>query len=172
MSNYETQKSPALMFAAVWFALAALTLIFMGSLVAEPKVLFGRSLTAIPPSLFPSIILSVLAVLCFLQVVLLMRDPSDEAGSSLNMGAMRRGVIFFGILTGYALAMVPFGFLISSAIATALLSWVIGNRSIAQIVAMSLSAPILLYLCATRLLAVSLPELNVIELFYAKLLGG
>jgi putative tricarboxylic transport membrane protein len=41
-----------------------------------------------------------------------------------------------------------------------------------QTAILSLTGPVLLYLAATRLLAVSLPELNVIELAYARMLGG
>jgi putative tricarboxylic transport membrane protein len=71
----------------------------------------------------------------------------------------------------YALTMQPFGFLISSAVAIALMSWQLGSRSIVQTLILCFVAPVLLYLAATRLLAVSLPELNVIELAYARLLG-
>jgi putative tricarboxylic transport membrane protein len=74
-------------------------------------------------------------------------------------------------MTFYALVMEPFGFLISSIMAMVLLSLQMGNRSVWQIALLSCLSPILLYLAATRLLAVSLPELNLIELAYARLLG-
>ena len=153
---------------------ATLALVFLGSLVAPPKLLFGRSLTAIDPDLFPMIVLAILAVLCAVQLSLAYGRTSDadseDIASDVNNG-WRRGVVFFGIMVIYALLMSPIGFLLSSALATAALSWQIGNRSIIQIVVLSFGAPILLYLGATRLLAVSLPELNVIELAYSRLLA-
>ena len=47
----------------------------------------------------------------------------------------------------------------------------VGNRSPLQIGLVSIASPILLYLLATRLLAVSLPELSAIEFAYSRLLG-
>jgi len=46
-----------------------------------------------------------------------------------------------------------------------------GNRSPVQIALLSVLSPVLVYLAATRLLAVSLPELNANELLYSRLLG-
>ena len=48
-------------------------------------------------------------------------------------------------------------------------AWLAGNRSVVQIVAVSIISPIALYLVATRGLAVSLPELSSIEFFYARI---
>lgn len=90
----------------------------------------------------------------------------------IGLQGWRRGAVFFGIMTLYGLTMAPLGFLISSAMATALLSVLIGNRRPWQIVILSLIGPMLLYLAATRLLAVSLPELNAIEMFYSRVIDG
>ncbi len=156
----------ALMLASV------LSLIFMNSLVAAPKVLFGRSLTAIPPSLFPSIVLVLLAGMCAAALVVVRtRISSSLTGERLSGAEWLRAVILFGILTLYALTMLPFGFLISTAMAITLISLQMGARSVIQISLVALVGPVLLYLAATRLLAVSLPELNAIELFYANLLS-
>lgn len=172
MISYETRKSPALMFAIVLLVFAGLALVFIGYLVAEPKLLFGRSLTAIPPNLFPAIILGLLVLLCVLQISMQLKGVPFASGPALGKAGWYRGIYFFAILTGYALLMVPLGFHISSIIAIALLSVQMGNRSIFQVALLSIGGPVLLYLGATRLLAVSLPELNIIELAYANLLGG
>lgn len=160
-------QRPETLFALFCLCLGALGYVFLGSLVAPPKVLLGRSLTAIPPSLFPSIVLSLLFVLCAIQLVISFRaaSASDEVDRIVGW---RRGAVFFGIMTVYALVMVHLGFIISSALAIAALSLYIGNRSIVQIVLVAVIAPILLYLAATRLLAVSLPELNAIQLAIAQ----
>lgn len=150
--------------------LAVLGLIFMGSLVAAPKLLLGRSLSAIPPSIFPAVILSLMAVLSVSVLLLLNASGDQELDSRLTNGELRRGAVFFAIMTGYALAMEPVGFLISSGVTVALLSWHMGNRSWLQAILLAVVGPVLLYLTATRLLAVSLPELNFIELAYAWLL--
>lgn len=172
MTSHETRKSPALMFAIAMLVLAGLALIFLGNLVAEPKLLFGRSLTAISPNLFPAIILGLLVLLCGLQIGMQVRGMPVESGPALGKTGWYRGICFFAILTGYALMMVPLGFHVSSIIAVALLSVQMGNRSVIQVATLSIGGPVLLYLGATRLLAVSLPELNLVELAYAKLLGG
>ncbi|WP_176442856.1 tripartite tricarboxylate transporter TctB family protein [Tropicimonas sediminicola] len=155
----------ALMIASV------LSLIFMNSLVAAPKALFGRSLSAIPPSLFPSIVLAAMAVMCACALVLVRTRISSRVDKGLNRAEWLRAVTLFGIMTLYALTMVPFGFLISTAIAMTLISLQMGARSVIQITLVALLGPILLYLSATQLLAVSLPELNAIEMAYARILS-
>ena len=169
--RFTLRATPQVVVLAILLTLSLLGLIFIGALVASPKLLLGRSLSAIAPSLFPTIILSLLALLCAILLFLLNRSGSHEGEGRMAHGEWRRGGVFFGIMTLYALTMQPFGFLISSAIATALSSWQLGNRSIPQFILLCFAAPVLLYLAATRLLAVSLPELNVIELAYARLLG-
>ncbi len=150
---------------------AVLAVVFMGALVAPPKTLFGRSLTAISPSLFPLLVLSVLGALSAMYFAWRVRNPDPEPEEALPEHGLKRGALLFGLMTLYALLMEPIGFWLSSAISLALLSWLAGNRTLWQIAALSVVAPALLYLAATRLLAVSLPELNTIELFYARVLG-
>ncbi|UWQ97282.1 tripartite tricarboxylate transporter TctB family protein [Rhodobacteraceae bacterium M385] len=160
----ETQVTLALLVASV------LSLVFMGSLIAAPRALFGRSLSAIPPSMFPAITITLLAVLCVIALVLIARGQGAMQDTPMKRAEWVRSFILFGILTLYALTMAPFGFLISSAVTIALLSLVMEARNPIQIVLVSLIGPIALYLAATRLLAVSLPELIAIELFYARVL--
>ncbi len=166
------RATPETIVLAALLAFSVLGLVFMGSLVAEPKLLFGRSLSALAPSLFPSIILTALALLCALLLFLLVHGEIQDFESSTNRSEWIRATTFFGIMLLYAVTMQPFGFLISSAIAVVLLSVLMGNRSPLQIGALACAGPVLLYLAATRLLAVSLPELHTIELAYARLLGG
>ncbi|MEP5155377.1 tripartite tricarboxylate transporter TctB family protein [Planktotalea sp.] len=162
-------RKPENMFALVCLVFSTLGFVFMGALVAKPKVLFGQSLTAITPSIFPSIILGLLALLCLAHLIIAKRNfvPSNEQGI-IGIG---RGAVFFSIMTVYGLVLVPLGFIISSSITIAVLSWYTGNRSKLQIALIAILAPIFLYLSATRLLAVYLPELDVIELAISRLLG-
>ncbi|MCG3268073.1 tripartite tricarboxylate transporter TctB family protein [Yoonia sp. I 8.24] len=153
-------------------ALSVLAVVCMGQLVAAPKVLMGRMLTAITPSLFPTLVLGVLAVL---SGIVLYFSNVDEAETPEDAGtdwqAIGRGVMLFAFMLFYALAMVPLGFFISSALTIIMVSVLSGNRSALQIIAIAVIGPMALYLVATRVLAVSLPELNTIELFYAQQLG-
>lgn len=153
------------------FASALLAVVFMNSLVAPPKTLFGRSLTSIAPSLFPVLVLSILAALSALYFGWRVKNPDPEPEEGLPEHGLVRGAMLFGLMTVYALLMEPFGFWLSSAISLAALSWLAGNRVVWQITVLSTVGPAMLYLAATRLLAVSLPELNTIELFYARVLG-
>ena len=161
----ETLTTLALLIASV------LSFAFINSLVAEPKALFGRSLSAIPPSLFPSITLALLAILCVVALVLIVSGTVAEQDAKMDRAQWFRSILLFGIMILYALIMLPFGFLISTAIATTLISLQMGARSPIQIVLVAVLGPASLYLAATRLLAVSLPELNAIELFYARILA-
>lgn len=169
---FRLRATPEVVVLAALLVLSLLGLAFMDFLVAKPKLLFGRALSSLAPSLFPSIVLTALASLCAVLLFLLGRDRSEGARAGPSAGEWARGIGFFGIMTLYALTMQPVGFLVSTAIAAALLSWLMGSRSAVQTVLLSVVAPVLLYLAATRLLAVSLPELNAIELFYARMLGG
>ena len=152
-------------------AASVLSLLFMQALVAEPKALFGRALSAIPPSLFPSVVLGLMAAMCVVALLMIRAGTVAETDKGMIRSEWIRAALFFGIMPLYALTMYPFGFLISTAIATTLISLQMGARSPVQIGLVALGGPVLLYLAATQLLAVSLPELNQIELFYARMLG-
>ena len=143
---------------------------FMPFLVAEPKVLFGRSLTAIPPTLFPFLVLGSMAVLAIWLFYSIRSTLVASVARTFEPEAFRRVVMLFAVMFAYALAMVPLGFFISSALAMAAVSWIAGNRIIWQIILVSVICPIGLYVISTRGLAVSLPELSTIEFFYARIL--
>jgi len=167
----EFWKKTENIFVSTCLVFSALGFVFINMLVGPPKMLFGKPLTTITPTSFPSIILGALTILCIADLYFSNRHKPDE-NEVIGLVGLQRGGVFFGIMAAYGLLMVPIGFTVSSTIALAVLSWFVGNRSFVQIVLVSALAPVLLYLAATRLLAVSLPELNAIELALSKLLGG
>ncbi|MEP3846658.1 MAG: tripartite tricarboxylate transporter TctB family protein [Paracoccaceae bacterium] len=144
--------------------------LFMSTLVAAPKALFGRSLSAIPPSLFPTLVLVTMAVLSGLLLFSLRKSLVSKHSKTFEDGAVGRVVVLFAVMLFYALSMAPIGFFFSSAVSMVAVAWLAGNRSIPQIIAVSILSPIALYLVATRGLAVSLPELSSIEFFYARVI--
>lgn len=164
-------RSPETLTIAALMIASCLSLLCLGSLVAEPKVLFGRSLSAISPSLFPMLVLTALAVLSVIALVLQLRGLSDDEGGSMSATEWARATSLFGIMLLYALILSKVGFLISTIIAISLISRLMGARSVPQIAAVAIVGPVLLYLASTRLLAVSLPELDVVESIYAAIPG-
>ncbi|NKB53342.1 MAG: hypothetical protein GKR97_14150 [Rhizobiaceae bacterium] len=173
MTGSSRRATPEVLTVVVLLIVSSLALVFLGSLVEPPKLLFGRALTAITPSLFPMIILAALAAMCAILLFVIRTKGAEtaNAGDTLAQSEWQRGLVFFSIMIGYALMMTPFGFLISSAIAMIAMSLLMGTRSVLQIFCVAGLGPVALYLAAARLLAVSLPELNTIEIFYARLLG-
>lgn len=172
MTRKNMLLSPEVLTLNALMVASVLSLIFMNSLVAAPKVLLGRSLSAIPPSLFPTIVLALMALMCMGALLMIRKHLTPEPNMGMGRYEWLRALIFFGIMILYGLTMEPFGFLISTAIALSLISLQMGSRSPIQIGLVSLAGPVFLYLAATRLLAVALPELNAIELFYAQLLSN
>lgn len=163
-----------LAFAGFLLLVAGLFAIFIGKLVAPPKMLFGRSLTAIEPSLFPLITIVMMIGLCAIYIVLALREsaprPAAESLTGENTDWLRVGA-FFAILLFYALIFHDVGFLISTFVAMSLLSVLSGNRNVIQILALSTLSPLALYLLSTRVLKVSLPELSPIEFAIASVIG-
>ncbi|KUP94518.1 tripartite tricarboxylate transporter TctB family protein [Tritonibacter horizontis] len=164
-------RSPETLTMLFLLVASVLSLVFLGALVAEPKALFGRALSAIPPSLFPAIVLTALTLLSALALFLNLRGIAPEEDAPMSVQQWARAAALFGIMLIYALILVEFGFLISTVIAVALISVLMGATSLPQIAVVSVSGPVLLYLAATRLLAVSLPELDLIEAIYANIPG-
>ncbi|WP_341861277.1 hypothetical protein [Gymnodinialimonas sp. 57CJ19] len=66
-------RTPEAQMTLVLLVASVLSLVFMGSPIAAPRALFGRSLSAIPPSMFPAITITLLAVLCVIALVLIAR---------------------------------------------------------------------------------------------------
>ncbi len=140
---------------------------FMSQLVAAPKLLFGRSLSAIAPSLFPALVLGAMAVLAIALLYSLRGSMLAKEAKDFEEGAVLRVVMLLAVMVFYAVTMAPFGFFISSALSMVAVAWIAGNRSIVQICLVSIISPIALYIISTRGLAVSLPELSSIEFLYA-----
>jgi len=169
-----------LLFALVSGLAAVAAIVALPTLVAKPKMLFGRSLSAMEPSLFPKITLILIVVMACLLVPLAIhgmrqtRDTTENNTSSLPVTEKPffKVTVFFFVLVAYGLLLKPVGFLISSFLVISTLSLLLGNRNWIQIFLFASVCPVVLYLLATRGMLVSLPELNAIELFYANIINN
>ncbi len=158
----------------VLLLVAVAFVIFIDNVVAAPKMLLGRSLSAIEPSAFPLVAMVMMIGLCSAFLLTAYRGAAEPVPAQSDIEGRTdwfRVGAFFGILILYALMFDPIGFLISTFVAMVLLSFLAGNRSPFQILILSSAGPIGLYIIATRLLRVSLPELSQIEFAYAMVLG-
>lgn len=148
---------------------------FMEALVAKPKMLFGRSLSAIEPTLFPLIAMGMMILFCAVFFIQAYRHSAtgltDTEEAAAETDWLRVGS-FFLVLFFYAMAFDRLGFLTSTFTTMVALSLLVGNRHYGQIVLFSFALPLAFYLVATRLLLVSLPELGFIELAIARILGN
>jgi len=167
-----------ILFAGIGGVAAVAAVSAMPLLVAAPKLLFGRSLSAISPSLFPYLTLALIALLSA-SIVLLSwlnarktttHTTDDPVSIQDADSGLTKTIVFFALLAGYGLLLKPAGFLISSFLVISATSFMLGNRNWIQIFLLALLAPVFLYLIATRAMLVSLPELNPIELWYAKVI--
>ena len=180
-----------ILFGVISGAIALAAILAMPVLVASPKLLFGRSLSAIAPSLFPYVTLFLIVLLsvalCIITLINtrlkhtrtatnsviaseLVTPDAIQTSDARQDGDWVSQALFFLLLVGYGLLLKPIGFFLSSCIVITLASLLLGNRHWVQIGLLAVLAPICLYLIATRGMLVSLPELNTIELLYSQVI--
>jgi len=181
------EQKNVILFAGVTGIIALAAILAMQNLVASPKLLFGRSLSAISPTLFPYITLTLVVLLSAVLILISLvsskdkkiqdnialanvQEDTDELTNETTDKQWFKKAAFFVLLVAYGLLLKPFGFLISSCLAITASSLLLGNRHWVQIALLAILAPVCLYLVATRGMLVSLPELNQIELFYSHLI--
>lgn len=144
--------------AAVFFiAFAIFLFVVTPYQVEEPAVVFGQSLNALDPTLFPRIVAVFLLGLggwLFFESFSLrerngFRDLDREA--YVNVG------VSIGAFTVYAILMEPIGFILSSVLLVFGLSIFYGVRNLLLAGAVSVVVPVAIYYVFTRMLQVFLP---------------
>ena len=127
--------------------------------IEKPRMLFGRSLMNLEPSLFPRLSIAGLFFLSLWYLThsfqIAEKNLFKEMGKA---GVIRVGVTFL-VCLGYALLFEPLGFVLSSALMVLILTIYFGNRNILLIVAVTAAAPLIVYYLFTKTLQVSLPEI-------------
>lgn len=125
--------------------------------VEKPVVVFGQSLNALDPTLFPRVVavgMFVSAIWFFIESFQLrerngFRDLDREAYVNVAVS-----IVAFAL---YALLMEPLGFVLSSILLVGGLSFFYGVRSIPLIALASVGVPVAVYFVFTRMLQVFLP---------------
>lgn len=162
-------------FTAVVLLLAVLGLVFGGWLIAEPLIPLGRDILAMNPSVFPTLILA--GIVLVASIFLAMegkkgvfragqRAPSITGGST----ALYRQAIFVAITVSCALLLTTLGFLTTMFLLMASTAVLVGNRSLFQILAISLVLPLSFYIVVTHVLRTALPEADIVERTLAPIL--
>lgn len=144
--------------AALVFIVFGIVLFFITPYqVEKPAIVFGQSLNALDPTLFPRIVAIFLLGLggwLFFESFSLrerngFRDLNREA--YVNVG------VSIGAFTVYALLMEPIGFILSSILLVFGLSVFYGVRNLLLAGAVSILVPVAIFFVFTRLLQVFLP---------------
>jgi len=144
----------------LFFGLGAFILFVIPSQIEKPLIIFGQSLNALNPTMFPSLV-----ALGFLGLGAWSFYESfsiDETNGLANLD--REAIINVGVsiaaLFAYALLMVPLGFIPSSAILVGGLSYFYGTRNIMLVLFVSITVPSSVYFIFTKGLKVFLPEIS------------
>ncbi len=163
-----SQPQADVTFTAVVFVVAVLALLFGGWLIADPPIPLGPDILAMSPRVFPTLILLATAVVSFIFLVLAHRNGTmfrEESGVAAadGHGALIRQGLFVVITVSCALALTTVGFLTTMFVLMASTAVLVGNRSIPQILAISIVIPLSFYIAVTHVLRTELPEADFIE---------
>ena len=163
-----SQPQADVAFTAVVLVLAVFALIFGGWLIAEPLIPLGRDILAMSPQVFPTLIVASTALVAFLFLLMgqrkgtLFRSGSDQS-SARSAGALCRQILFVLITVTCALLLTTLGFLTTMFLLMASTAVLVGNRSILQVLGISVIVPLSFYIVVTHILRTGLPEADVVE---------
>lgn len=144
--------------ALVLAAIAAALLAAVPSQIAEPRTVFGRSLTGLDPALFPRLVLGAMLALAVAYFFLSPRLHEPNLFRRVPPRGFADVAVTIGCLLAYAVALPELGFVASGAVLMVVLALFYGNRNHLLTVATGLAVPTAIYFGFTRLLRVSLPE--------------
>ncbi len=139
--------------------LAVLLFLAIPTQIETPLVIFGQSLNALDPKLFPSIVAVGFLILGGVYVFISLSMTDENGLAKLDREAVVNVSVSVAAFAAYASLMEPLGFIPSSALLIGGLSIFYGLRNIALTLAISLGVPTLMYVVFTRGLKVFLPEI-------------
>jgi putative tricarboxylic transport membrane protein len=126
--------------------------------IEKPKLLTGRSLSGLTPSLFPRLSIVGLFILSVCYLVFSPRMEEKNLFKELKAKSLVRVLVTVAVFMVYALLFEPLGFILSSALMVCALTFYYGNRNILIMLLVVVGAPLVIYFIFTHLLQVSLPE--------------
>ena len=144
--------------ACLFFIFAIILLVIIPDQITKPKLLMGRSLMGLKPTLFPYIAATLLLLLSIWYFAISFGLKETNLFRELDRSGIISVTISLVVFLSYALLMVPLGFILSSILVMFILSVFFGNKNIALGLAVSIILPVTVYFTFTRLLSVSLPE--------------
>ena len=155
-------------FTAVVLLLAVLALVFGGWLIAEPPIPLGPDVLAMSPKVFPTLILAGTALVAAIFLVTKGRNGTLFVASSTDEnardgGTMTRQILFVFITVTCALLLTTLGFLTTMFLLMVSTAVLVGNRSVVQVLSISLVVPLSFYIIVTHVLRTALPEIDFIE---------
>ena len=145
--------------AAAGFVLFGLVLFLITPYqVEEPVLIFGQSLNALDPTLFPRVVAAGFVLLGLWYLAIGFGLQERNGFRDVDRQGYRNVGVSVGAFALYAVAMEPLGFVLSSTLLIFGLSVFYGARSPVLVALVGISVPALIYLVFTRLLQVFLPE--------------
>jgi putative tricarboxylic transport membrane protein len=126
--------------------------------IAKPKLVMGRSLMGLEPTLFPRIATGGAILLSIWYLAISFRISELNLFKEVNRNTYFKVIASLIVFIAYALLFEPLGFVLSSFLVAGTLSTFYGNRNILIGLVVSLGVPLAIYYVFTDLLKVSLPE--------------
>ncbi len=146
-------------YVALFFLVLAIAFYFMIPYqIDKPKMVFGRNLMDMKPTLFPAIAAIGLAAMCVLSIINSYLEPEENPFKDMNWASFRKIAGLIVILYVFARMFEPIGFLISGIIIVGFTSFYLGNRSPVMIAVLAFGVPASVYFIFIKLLKISLPE--------------
>ena len=155
-------------FTAVVLLLAVLALVFGGWLIAEPPIPLGPDILAMSPKVFPTLILAGTVLVASVFLITKRRNGTlfitgSVSESASGRGRMYRQTLFVFITVTCALLLTTLGFLTTMFLLMVSTAVLVGNRSVVQVLSISLILPLSFYIIVTHVLRTALPEIDFIE---------
>jgi putative tricarboxylic transport membrane protein len=126
--------------------------------IEKPRLLMGRSLSGLTPSLFPRLSIVGLFILSVCYLVFSPKMEEKNLFKELQAKSLVRVLVTVAVFVIYALIFEPLGFILSSALMVFFLTLYYGNRNILIMLLVVVGAPLAIYFIFTHILQVSLPE--------------
>ena len=126
--------------------------------IAKPKLIMGRSLMGLEPTLFPRLTTFFAILLSVWYLVISFKISEKNLFKEVKKNIYFKVCASLIVFIAYALLFEPLGFVLASFLVAGTLSTYYGNRNVLIGLVVSVVVPICIYYVFTNLLAVSLPE--------------